>query len=174
MILVVTGASGAGKTTLVRALEAAALPDVGCFFFDAIGVPARDEMVRQWGGPREWQADATERWLRRLAHDEADIRVAVLDGQTAPSLVLAAAERVGVAPPLIILVDCAHAERNLRLHARGQPELASAEMDCWAAYLRGQADALGLRIIDTTGRAVAESVAELGRQVTQVAPGTRR
>jgi hypothetical protein len=169
---VVTGASGAGKTTLVRALEAAGLPGVGCFYFDSIGVPSREEMVSRWSGPGGWQAFATEHWLRRIAHGDDGIRVAVLDGQTAPSGVLAVAEHLGLAAPSILHVDCAHAERNARLHARGQPELASAEMDCWAAYLRGQADALGLPIMDTTGRAVAESVADLITRVRQLAPAT--
>lgn len=169
MIVVVTGASGAGKTTLVRALEATALPDVACFYFDAIGVPSRDEMVDRWGGPREWQAAATEEWLRRLTHDADGVRIAVLDGQTAPSLVLAATERLGIPAPLILLVDCDRAERNARLRARGQPELASADMDCWAAYLRGQADALGLPVIETTRRALSESAADLVRRVAQVA-----
>jgi len=46
---------------------------------------------------------------------------------------------------------CAAEERNRRLHVdRKQPELASAQMDTWAAYLKGQADALDLPIIDTT------------------------
>ena len=168
----VTGASGAGKTTLVRALEAAAVPGVRCFYFDSIGVPSRDEMVSRWSGPGGWQAFATEHWLRRIAHGDDGTRVAVLDGQTAPSGVLAVAEHLCLAVPSILLVDCAHAERNARLHARGQPELASGEMDCWAAYLRGQADALGLPIIDTTGRAVTEVVAELVPRVRQLTPAT--
>ena len=168
VILVVTGASGAGKTTLVRALEAAAVPKVGCFFFDTIGVPSWDEMVSRWGGPREWQAAATEQWLRQLAGGEDGARVAVLDGQTAPSVVLAAAQRAHVAPPWIVLVDCMPAERNARLRARGQPELVSADMDCWAAYLRGQADALGLPIIDTTARSAVASAQELMTHVTAV------
>ena len=126
-------------------------------------------MISRWGGPREWQAAVTEQWLRRLAHDEDGTRVAVLDGQTAPSVVLAAAQRVHVAAPWIVLVDCTPAERNARLRARGQPELVSADMDCWAAYLRGQADALGLPIIDTTASSVPESARELVTQVSAAA-----
>ena len=38
-VLVVTGASGAGKTASVEALAARALPGVRCFHFDSIGVP---------------------------------------------------------------------------------------------------------------------------------------
>jgi hypothetical protein len=37
-------------------------------------------------------------------------------------------------------------------------------MDCWAAYLRGQADALGLAVLDT-GRPVPVVVAELAALV---------
>jgi hypothetical protein len=44
---------------------------------------------------------------------------------------------------------------------RGQPELANPQMDCWAAYLRGQADALSLSIIDTSNNPIDKSVAEL-------------
>ena len=38
-LLVVTGASGAGKTATVQALDARAVPGVQCFHFDSIGVP---------------------------------------------------------------------------------------------------------------------------------------
>jgi hypothetical protein len=34
-------------------------------------------------------------------------------------------------------------------------------MDCWAAYLRGQADALGLPIIETSNASLDESVKTL-------------
>jgi len=33
------------------------------------------------------------------------------------------------------------------------------QMDCWAAYLRGQADALHLPVIDTTGEGI-EAIAD--------------
>jgi hypothetical protein len=46
---------------------------------------------------------------------------------------------------------------------RSQPELANDQMDAWAVYLRGQADALGLRVVDTSAlsvRGVADALAE--------------
>jgi hypothetical protein len=43
-------------------------------------------------------------------------------------------------------------------------------MDCYAAYMRGQADALGLRIIDTTTATPAMSLAEL-RAVVEMLVG---
>lgn len=39
LIIVVTGAAGVGKSTLVRALEAQNLPGVRCYYFDAVSVP---------------------------------------------------------------------------------------------------------------------------------------
>ena len=62
----------------------------------------------------------------------------------------------------VVLVDCDPVKRNERLHMdRGQPELANPQMDCWAAYLRGQADALNLSIIDTSNDPIDKSLIEL-------------
>ena len=62
----------------------------------------------------------------------------------------------------VVLVDCAYDERNERLRGpRGQPELATMQMDCWAAYLRGQTDALDLPVIDTTAVSPDEGAATL-------------
>jgi dephospho-CoA kinase len=140
-IFVVTGASGAGKTAMVTALAARKLPGVTCAFFDSIGVPSAEEM------PADWQGRTTHEWIRRLAREAAD--VAVLDGQTKPTFALRAFADAGVRGD-IVLIDCERSVREARLVARGQPELATADMHAWAAYLRGQADALGLAVIDTT------------------------
>lgn len=150
-ILVVTGASGSGKTATVCALEARALPGVRCYYFDAIGVPPTAVMERQFGSPDGWQATTTREWIARLAADPDGADLYVLDGQTRPSFVRDAVERAGVAMVRIVLLDCAASVRHERLMGpRGQPELANSRMDCWAAYLRGQADALRLPVIDTT------------------------
>ncbi len=170
--LVVTGASGAGKTAAVRALATRALPGVACFHFDTIGVPSPDVMLRDFGSGEAWQAWATNQWLDRLEHLEPTVRVAVLDAQTRPSFVLTPA--AGRAPRNrqigIVLLDCERSVREERLRIeRQQPELVTEQMQTWAAYLRGQADALNLAIVDTTALSIAEVADRLQEIVTSYA-----
>ena len=160
-IVVVTGASGAGKTAIVQAVEARGIDGVGCFYFDTIGVPEPSVMIEQYGTPDEWQQAMTQRWIERLV-SEKQLAVAVLDGQTRPSFVRQVFRQAGHNAGLIVLVDCEGPVREDRLRRiRGQPELASDRMDSWAAYLRGQADALGLPIIDTTSLTPEEGASAL-------------
>jgi energy-coupling factor transporter ATP-binding protein EcfA2 len=171
-ILVLTGASGAGKTTLVAELRALGLPGVGCYHLDSVGVPSPEEMTRLFGGGEQWQSAVTAQWMERLMRNDDGVRVAVLDGQTRPSVLKSHLERLGARIWRIVLADCGHAERNARLRGpRGQPELACADMDGWAAYLRGKADALGLHVIDTS-RPLDDSVAELAALAEALAAGT--
>ena len=156
-ILVITGASGAGKTTAVNALNARSVPGVRCFFFDSIGVPSVEVMERDFGSGEQWQAFATDNWIARLGALPGDVRVAVLDGQTRPSFVFDAAGRAAPHEVHVVLLDCSADLRATRLAgARQQPELASERMNNWAAYLRGQADALHLDVIDTSSLTVAD------------------
>jgi hypothetical protein len=128
---------------------------VRCYYFDSIGVPTTEIMERDFGSDERWQADATVRWVERLAANHDAAQIAVLDGQTRPSFIQAAVARTHVRHTRIVLLDCDAHVRALRLTAtRGQPELATPSMDAWAAYLRGQADALGLPVVDTTRRSV--------------------
>ena len=150
-VLVVTGVSGAGKTATLRAFEVRALPGVRCYYFDTIGVPSLDNMHRDFGGPEQWQAVATQRWIDRFAADADRAEIYVLEGQTRASFVRDAAERAGIRAVRVVLLECAPSVRHVRLAGpRGQPELSTSQMDCWAAYLRGQADALNFPVIDTT------------------------
>lgn len=168
-ILVVTGASGAGKTEAVRALATRALPGVSCFYFDSIGVPTPEEMDRKFGGGEGWQAHATAEWLARIDSDSSKATVAVLDGQTRPSFVFDAADRAPHSTLSVVLLDCSRDARVERLTgARGQPELANERMDNWAVYLRGQADALGLPVIDTTDLSVSATADRLEAIVQQL------
>jgi hypothetical protein len=163
-VVVVTGASGAGKTTIVERLAARRISGVACAYFDSVGVLPADAM------PADWQATTTQAWIARLARDAAV--VAVLDGQTRPTFALRAFADWGVRGS-VVLIDCERAVREARLRARGQPELAHDDMHAWAAYLRGQADALELPVIDTTAmdpdQATAALVAYVDRLMTQPA-----
>ena len=166
-ILVVTGASGAGKTAAVRALAERGLPGVECFHFDSIGVPSLEDMQRLHGGADLWQADATDRWIKQLAGGPAE--VTVLDGQTRPSFVHAALARAGNPAARVVLFDCAAEERGRRLAGpRGQPELASSRMDAWAVYLRGEADALGLPVLDTTAITIEAAASMLEAEIQRL------
>jgi energy-coupling factor transporter ATP-binding protein EcfA2 len=168
-ILVVTGASGAGKTTLVRGLAALGLSDIGCYEFDTIGIPSEAEIAARFGSGEAFQAWALDAWVERLARNEDRVAVAVLDAQVRPRAARDALARHGIARGTIVLVDCAYAERNARLRGpRGQPELATAQMDGWAAYLRGQADALDVPVVDTTTGDPAAGVAALREELARL------
>ncbi|HVT37841.1 MAG TPA: hypothetical protein VHE78_02235 [Gemmatimonadaceae bacterium] len=161
-ILVVTGASGAGKTATVRALDALSIPGVQCFHFDSIGVPTAEVMERDHGGGEQWQASTTAEWLARLGGLPAHVRVAVLDGQTRPSFVVAAAARAAPRTAQLVLLDCSSEVRAARLCGlRRQPELASVRMDQWASYLREEAYALGVTVIDTSALPVTQVAEQL-------------
>jgi hypothetical protein len=142
------------------------LPAVGCYEFDTIGIPPEAEIAARFGSGEAFQAWALDTWVGRLARNEDRVAVAVLDASVRPRAALDALARHGVTRRAVVLVDCGYAERNARLRGpRGQPELATAQMDGWAAYLRGQADALNVPVVDTTAASVAQGVAALRSQV---------
>ena len=164
-ILFVIGASGVGKTAAVTALATRSVAGVECFFFDQIGVPSPDEMTREFGGGEQWQAHATEQWVHRLA-TECRSDVSVLDGQTRPTFIHAAIALVGGLCSRTVLLDCSAGDRATRLANRGQSELATSQMNSWAAYLRGQAHSLGLPVVDTSALSIPEVADVLEREAT--------
>ncbi|MCA9726431.1 MAG: hypothetical protein KC729_02035 [Candidatus Eisenbacteria bacterium] len=164
-IVCLIGASGVGKTTVARHL-ATRSPWAGqTFYFDHIGVPSAETMEREFGGGEAWQKWATFRWIADLAERRPAIQL--LEGQTRPSYIAEAAARYHDVRIHPVLLDCRREVRHHRLaFERNQPELATARMQEWAAYLRGQADALGLPVIDTSDlpvEKVAASVESLFR-----------
>ena len=156
-IVVLTGASGAGKTTLTLKLNELAIPGVKGFNCDRVKVE-----IDETADPADRQADILRYWIAHLSQPETEIELAVLDTQIRPHRALEVLSEAAVDYAQIVLVDCDPVKRNERLHLdRGQPELANARMDCWAAYLRGQADALELSIIDTSDGKMEKSLGEL-------------
>jgi hypothetical protein len=94
--------------------------------------------------------------MDRLSATETTL--VLIEGQTTPSGIRAAAEPYPDVSLRIILLDCPPEVRRHRLvESRRQPELANHQMDCWAAYLVGQAHALELPVIDTSKMHPAET-----------------
>lgn len=165
-ILVVTGASGVGKTSLVHALQARAIPGVRCYHFDSVGVPSTAQMMAVHGSPQAWQVATTHQWIARLAANPDQCVLAVLEGQVRPSLTYQAFAEQDVRHGRVLLLECESSLRETRIRElRRQPELASAAMTSWAAYLRGQADALGLPVLDTGAVTLDQATDALAAQV---------
>jgi hypothetical protein len=134
---------------------------VRCYYFDSIGVPTPAEMEREWGSGERWQEQMTKRWIERLAANPDSCEIALLEGQTRPSFIQPYLTGAGIRHARMLLLDCTPAVRLARLRdSRGQPELVGERMDAWAVYLRGQADALGIRVLDTSDMTI-EGVADV-------------
>ena len=164
-----TGSCGSGKSTLLEAMRAG-LPGMRTLHSDDLGVPPVEEMVETFGSGDAWQAHRARELVDLAA---AAPGLTVVEGQARPHVLLAAARDAGVDAVRVVLVDCAPDERRRRLlENRCQPELDVPDTYGWAAYLRGQADAFALEIIDTTGRPLDQTVAELRSSITRFARET--
>jgi len=164
-IYFITGSSGAGKTTLLRGVVKSVYPNLSIHHFDDLGVPSLEEMKANFGGAAQWQAHNARQWIEKVAQSNHEGLV-VLEGQARPTVIFDAADGAGLSALHITLIDCSHAERRRRLiEARSQPELDNLDTYAWAAYLRGQAEALKLEIIDTTIKSLTESVQGLASSI---------
>lgn len=152
------GASGVGKTAVASVLKERGPWKGNTFHSDTIGVPSPEELDQWPGGGEEWQKWATEQWVMKLA--ERDTPLQLLEMQTRPSFILPAVEAYPQFTHTIVLLECSPEVRRFRLtELRRRPELLDPRMENWAVYLRGQADALGLRVIQTDDLAPDEVAA---------------
>ncbi len=115
MLLLLTGASGAGKSTVLSRLERVDWDQpVECAEFDSIGVPADADTA--------WRHGAIEQWVVRALHSQQQGRHLLLCGQVPLGELLAApsADRLdGIAA---CMLACSPDVRSARLTARGEPE----------------------------------------------------
>lgn len=149
-LLCITGASGAGKTAALCALreriEARVLPTLA---FDSLGVPSADEMQAAWDSPRGWQKAMTYHWIYTAKHVYRTHPLVVIEGSFDPQYAIAAcsAHRVKFA---VVLLHADDGVRRERLAKRGQPDLATTDMDSWATYLHEQTTSLGGAVVDAS------------------------
>ena len=168
-ILVLTGASGSGKTTLILNLNELAIPGVEGINCDRVKIE-----VPETADSSDLQAEILRYWASQLTQEKTNVELAVLDTQIRPHRAQEVLSQAGIVNTRIVLVDCDPVKRNERLRtARKQPELANPQMDCWAAYLRGQADALNLPIIDTSEESIVNSLKRLETLVKELLDQTR-
>jgi hypothetical protein len=159
------GASGAGKSAVARAL-ARTSAEVSYLHFDEIIA----EMGFWAAGEAEaWQRRATHEWCRRIAQlgqhhagsARSPARHVLLDGQTRHEFVAEACAAAAISEWQVVLVHCQREERETRLNARGEPQLASPEMQQWADWLWRDAQARAIPVLDTTQRSIESARAQL-------------
>jgi len=159
LIIVLTGASGVGKTTLVETLAQEVSPPPLCLHFDSIGIPTVQEMLTTYGSTRMWQKAMTEAWIERLVREYHHAPLIIFEGQTDIEFIEAAFSALRFSRYKIILVSCTTETRKQRLvELRQQPELANPEMEAWSQYLSKQAEIKGLPELNTTRMSMSELI----------------
>lgn len=155
-LLILTGASGAGKTEVARACANSMSPKLSVFHFDDIGVPCIDEMIRAFGSGEAWQRAKTFEWIACLA--KMGRPSMLFEGQMRISFILEALAKYQIETAKILLLDCDEQTRRQRLiEARSQPDLANDQMMQWAEYLRLEAQEHACTILDTSALSVDET-----------------
>lgn len=149
----ITGASGVGKTTLIKGLEEKYKDKKNWIFFhfDSVGVPSVEEMEKQFGSREEWQRTTIHKWVEKILKEHTNKESVFLEGQVNIDFIREALEKYSLKNFKIILLDCGEQEIAFRLERkRGQSELVNQDMKNWAIFLRKQAQELKITILDTT------------------------
>jgi len=173
-LVILTGASGSGKTAIAEAIRTGR-PDLAeVLHFDSIGVPSAE--VRQtWGPDGAWQRAMTLSWMNRIAAMRDTHRPILFEGQMRLAFVWEGLRAAGITEARVILVDCNDAIRTRRLVTeRRQPELANPEMMNWAAYLRREANEAGCAVLDTSEVSLKHSVEQICAYLAPPSSGLSR
>jgi hypothetical protein len=157
-LVILTGASGSGKTTIAERIEQQYPEQVRVLRFDSIGVPSPEERIARWGSGGGWQRAMTIEWLDRIARERYALPV-LFEGQMRLAFITEGLATAGIAEARIVLVHCDDTTRTHRLcNERNQPDLANPDMMNWAKFLRGEAEAGGFELLDTSKISIEDSV----------------
>lgn len=161
-ILFLTGASGVGKTTILKNLKKRLAGSEYIFLhYDSIGVPSVQEMIEQAGSLERWQEITTHRWIETIAEEYPEDKIVLIEGQSNLDFIDDAYQKYMIERGAIVLLDCDWETMKDRLtQNRRQPGLANQDMKNWADFLRKQAKNKSVAIIDTSEQ-TPEAVSEI-------------
>jgi chloramphenicol 3-O-phosphotransferase len=149
-LVILTGASGSGKTTIADGIKTTCPGLVEVLHFDQISVPSCEVMVSGWGSSEAWQRAMTLEWMARIAATNDQGVPVLFEGQTQLAFLREALDATGLTNAHVILVDCDDATRAHRLTLeRKQPELVNERMMDWAGFLRREAHEGAYEVLDT-------------------------
>jgi len=160
-LVVLTGASASGKTTIALGLEKLH-PELTVFRFDSIGVPSA-EVIASFGPGHQpggaWQRAMTLQWFERIDPILKSGRNVLFEGQMRIAFIQEALVGRHISNARVILVECDRETRVSRLRRdRQQPELANDAMMNWSRYLHHEAIEAGCEILDTGRMTLRESL----------------
>ena len=146
MLLLVTGASGAGKSSVRAAIEHELSPVVECVELrDVVAVPMAPTLA--------WRQRATEVVVRRALELQQSGRHLLLSGDpVAAAEVVAAPSASGLAGLAVCLLDLSPEVQASRLAARGDDPSLLGDHQAFAQWMRGHAaDPLHMPHVLSTG-----------------------
>ena len=118
-----------------------------------MGLPNWDEIE----DTVKWQEEATVAWVDKLVKMAREEKVHVIfEGSTDIRFYIQGFEKNTFADYKIMLFDCSEETMKNRLIQRGQPELYQPNMVGWLNYLRREAIAKNIGIINTEKLTIAE------------------
>ena len=120
----IAGASGSGKTAIIKDLAKTLGDSIIVYDFDDIGVPQNAD--------KKWRQESTEKWLQKLLNEGKD---ACLVGQIVLGEILACSSAIQLDKLNFCLLDVTDFERIQRLKKRNTYG-ADQNMLNWAAWLR--------------------------------------
>lgn len=161
--VILTGASGVGKTTIAEAIEKLD-PGISVYQGDKVGPPPA-EILSDFG-PATGPGGAAQRgfalyWIGQISkHSSA--RPVLLDTQCRIAFLQEALSLHRISWARIVLVECNDSVRDARLvDDRRQPELANEDMANWSRYLHQEAVDAGIEILDTGSVSLTQAVARI-------------